>query len=93
MGAIIQPTDLTYKWQFKNGYKPEDIYRTFNGGLNGTPMPSYLDAFPNEIDRWALVAYILSLSPMERLALHLTDYRKGVASITARLDKAGRVKQ
>ncbi len=88
----IQPTDLTYKWQFKNGYGPEDIYRTFNGGLNGTPMPSYLDAFPAEQDRWALVAYILSLSPSRQPALHLADYRNGIASIAAQLDKNGRVK-
>ena len=89
----IQPTDLTYKWQFKNGYGPEDIYRTFNGGLNGTPMPSYLDAFPDERDRWALVAYILSLSPSDRPMLHLADYKKGVASVSSHLDKAGRAKQ
>ena len=38
-----------------------DIFRTVSTGLNGTPMPSYRDAFP-DADRWALSYYILSLS-------------------------------
>jgi mono/diheme cytochrome c family protein len=75
----IRATDLTYKWQFKNGYSPEDIYRTFNGGLNGTPMPSYLDSFENDRDRWALVAYVLSLSPERRPALRLAEFKEKIA--------------
>jgi len=75
----IRATDLTYKWQFKNGYTPEDIYRTFNGGLNGTPMPSYLDSFENDRDRWALVAYVLSLSPERRPALRLAEFKEKIA--------------
>ncbi len=88
----IQPADLTYKWEFKNGYRPEDVYRTMFGGLNGTPMPSYLDAFPNEQDRWAMVSYVLSLSPAQRPALHLSDYKAGVAAIGRRFDQNGRVR-
>jgi len=70
----IEAADLTYKWSFKNGHEPEDIYRTMIGGLNGTPMPSYDAALPAEADRWALVAYILSLSPRERPALHVAEF-------------------
>ena len=77
----IKATDLTYKWQFKNGYTPRDIYRTFNGGLNGTPMPSYKDMFTSDEDKWALVAYVLSLSPDKRPVLHLKDYRSKFASV------------
>jgi hypothetical protein len=87
----ITPTDLTYKWVFKNGFEPADIYRTIFGGLNGTPMPSYLSAFEDEKDRWALVSYVVSLSPAIRPALHLADYRQGVAAVGNRLNKEGRV--
>ncbi len=76
----IKTADLTYKWQFKNGYSPQDIYRTFNAGLNGTPMPSFKDIFTSDDDRWALVAYILSLSPQQRPSLHLKDFRTKFAS-------------
>jgi mono/diheme cytochrome c family protein len=75
-GYPIEATDLTYKWLFKNGHAPEDIYRTFNGGLNGTPMPSYLDVFSTDEERWALVAYVLSLSPGERPVLRLSEYKQ-----------------
>ena len=73
-GQAIKATDLTYKWSFRNGFRPEDIYRTMIGGLNGTPMPSYAEALPKEEDRWAMVAHILSLSPAERPAMKLADY-------------------
>ncbi|HVY62482.1 MAG TPA: c-type cytochrome, partial [Planctomycetota bacterium] len=56
----IRPANLTYKWTFKNGHEPGDIYRTIAGGLNGTPMPSY-NLKPE--DAWALVANILARSP------------------------------
>ncbi|HTY00719.1 MAG TPA: cytochrome c, partial [Bacteroidota bacterium] len=87
----INPTNLTYKWQFKNGFAPADVYRTIFGGLNGTPMPSYLSAFGDSTDQWALVSYVLSLSPASRPALHLADYHQGVAAVGKRLDKDGRV--
>jgi cbb3-type cytochrome c oxidase subunit III len=77
----IQPTDLTYKWLFKNGDKPSDIYRTLNGGLNGAPMPSYLDVFDKEEDRWALVSYVLSLSPEQRPVLHMNEFKQKFASV------------
>lgn len=86
----IKPTDLTYKWVFKNGHTPEDIYRTFNGGLNGTPMPSYLDSFENDGDRWALVAYVLSLSPEKRPVLRLAQFKQKIAEV---LDANGRVRE
>ena len=89
----ITPADLTYKWQFKNGYAPGDVYRTMFGGFNGTPMPSYLDAYPDSTDQWALVSYILSLSPDTRPVLHLSDYTAGVMALGARCDEHGRVRR
>jgi cytochrome c oxidase cbb3-type subunit 2 len=86
----IKPTDLTYKWQFKNGHSPVDIFRTFNGGLNGTPMPSYLDSFESEHDRWALVAYVLSLSPEKRPILPLARFKEKISRV---LDANGIVRE
>jgi mono/diheme cytochrome c family protein len=57
----IRPADLTQKWTFRGGSEREDIFRVLSTGLNGTPMPSFLDALPPE-QRWALTDYIESLS-------------------------------
>ena len=45
----IRPFDFT-TGNFKFGDSPQDVYRTFNTGLNGTPMPSFYDSilFPRE---------------------------------------------
>ncbi len=58
----IMPADLTRPETFGNGIPHEDIYRTIMTGLDGTPMPSYSDAFQGrEESAWDLVHYILSL--------------------------------
>ena len=57
----IAATDLTRPDRFKNGARPEDVYRTLVTGLAGTPMPSYADSL--ELDQmWDLAYYVLSLS-------------------------------
>lgn len=57
----IRPADLTMKWTFRGGGTRKDIFRTVSTGLNGTPMPSYVDSISEE-DRWHLVDYLSSLS-------------------------------
>lgn len=66
-GHPQKPFDFT-KGALKSGGAPEDVYRTFMTGLNGTAMPSYQDIFAapdgeniREGDAWNLVAYVLSL--------------------------------
>ena len=59
-GDLIVPFDFT-SGPVKGGSTPEMIYRTFMTGLDGTPMPSYQDALPDERDRWDLVSFCLSL--------------------------------
>lgn len=59
-GFPVRPADLT-TGQFRSGPTVTDIFRTISYGLSGTPMPSFIDSFP-ETDRWALSYYILSLS-------------------------------
>jgi mono/diheme cytochrome c family protein len=59
-GYPILPFDLT-KGHMKGGTTGADLYRVFMTGLNGTPMPSFVDSIaPNEA--WDLVHYIQSLS-------------------------------
>ena len=45
----IRPFDFT-SGAFKFGDSPADVYRTFNTGLTGTPMPSFFDTilYPRE---------------------------------------------
>jgi mono/diheme cytochrome c family protein len=57
----IRATDLRRPNRFKNGARPEDIYRTLVTGMAGTPMPSYGESLEPE-QAWDLVYYILSLA-------------------------------
>jgi cytochrome c oxidase cbb3-type subunit 2 len=59
----IRPYDFTRgPGLMKGGSTPQAIYRTFMTGLDGTPMPSFIDEL-EEHQRWQLVHYIRSLSP------------------------------
>ena len=84
----IRTADLTYRWTFRNGNRPEDVYRTIYGGLNGTPMPAYGAMLTEERDRWALVAAVLAMSPASPPVLHLADFAKDRAR---RIGPDGRV--
>ena len=43
-GYPIRAANLAQSWTFRGGSSREDIFRTMSTGLNGTPMPSFLDA-------------------------------------------------
>lgn len=58
----IRPADLTKPWNFRGGHTPEDLYRRLQGGLAGTPMPSFSDSLNNE-QTWDLINYVMSLGP------------------------------
>ena len=63
-GFRLPPANLTMPSSFKNGQRPEDLYRTIMAGLDGGAMPSYADFLEgNEEEAWHLVNYIRSLSP------------------------------
>jgi cytochrome c oxidase cbb3-type subunit I/II len=64
-GLPISPADLTLPLRFKNGARPQDVYRTLMTGLIGTPMPSYADALEPE-QAWDVIFYVLSLSETGR---------------------------
>lgn len=58
-GQPAVPADLR-RPAIKTGPEPRDLYRVLVTGLNGTPMPSFLES-TTEAQRWELVAYLLSL--------------------------------
>ena len=60
-GHPIRAANLAQSWTFRGGSSREDIFRTMSTGLNGTPMPSFLDALTPE-QRWAITDFIVSLS-------------------------------
>lgn len=74
-GFAIPPANLT-TGLFKSGASVRDIYRTITTGLNGTPMPTYVNSF-TEDQRWALAYYIVSLSaytdPLSGKPLAITE--------------------
>jgi mono/diheme cytochrome c family protein len=57
----IRPANLAQTWTFRGGSSREDIFRTMSTGLNGTPMPSFLDSLTPE-QRWAITDFIVSLA-------------------------------
>jgi mono/diheme cytochrome c family protein len=61
LGQPIRAADLTQSWTFRGGSSREDVFRTMTTGLNGTPMPSFVDSLSTE-QRWAITDYIASLS-------------------------------
>ena len=60
-GHPIRAANLAQSWTFRGGSTREDIFRTMSTGLNGTPMPSFLEALTPE-QRWAITDFIVSLS-------------------------------
>ena len=66
----IVPYDFTTGERFKCGQSNQDLYRIFMTGLDGTPMPSYLeDIKPDQA--WDLVHFLrtLQVNPEKQMAL------------------------
>jgi len=64
-GNVILPRDFTKGGtEMKSGPAPQDLYKAFSTGLDGTPMPSYSD-FLNPDQRWDLVHYVMSFGPAD----------------------------
>jgi mono/diheme cytochrome c family protein len=60
--AALKPPPRSFtKGDFKNGNKPQNLFDSITKGLPGSAMSGY--AHINETDRWALVAFVKSLSP------------------------------
>ncbi|MEP6990688.1 MAG: cytochrome c [bacterium] len=60
----IRPYNFSTGTRFKCGSTNADLYRIFMTGLDGTPMPSFVDQLkPN--DAWDLVHFLRTLQPAE----------------------------
>lgn len=91
-GHPLPAADLSQSWTFRGGSSREDIFRTMSTGLNGTPMPAFVDALQPE-QRWAISDFIVSLSGSTGpgysnlvVAKHVDDaidLAKGAASFAA----------
>ena len=71
-GSDTEVFDFTWG-VYKGGATAEALYRAFVTGLDGTPMPSYVDSLPEDEDRWALALYCLSLTRKRGLPFYLTE--------------------
>ncbi len=85
-GDLILPADMTKPWRYKNGAAVEDIYRTLTLGLNGTPMPSFMDAIPDDDDRWDLAMYVVSLLEPAATTDNVIDAEKIEGALPATVD-------
>lgn len=57
-GNSVKPRNFT-RGIYKGGSAPGDLFRTLTTGIEGTPMPAFLQMPEN--DRWNLISYLLSL--------------------------------
>ena len=60
-GFPIRIRNVTHPWKIKAGDEPIDIFTRFSTGINGSPMPSFIEGIPEASDRWALANFIKSL--------------------------------
>ncbi len=77
-GFPIMPANLTKCWNFRGNradpYNPANVFREVSTGLNGTPMPSFVDILSIE-ERWNVANFVISLCP--KMAIDpLTDKPK-----------------
>ena len=60
-GRHINSRDFTNPGSFRTGWTEAEIVRTFETGLNGTPMPTYTGAMSAQ-ENYDLAAYVMSLA-------------------------------
>jgi len=59
----IKPFNFVEEHRFKCGISDLDLYRIFMTGMDGTPMPAYIDNVKPD-EAWDLVFYLRALQPM-----------------------------
>jgi mono/diheme cytochrome c family protein len=66
-GHVTRAADLT-SGMLRGGQEPMDVYRRIYGGINGTPMPGFANAFADKPEAlWDLVAYVKFISNRRRV--------------------------
>ncbi len=74
-GFPIRIRNVTHPWKIKSGGDPIDIFTRFSTGINGTPMPSFIEGIPEAADRWALANFINSLQHQQTAHRVLKAFR------------------
>ncbi len=74
-GFPIRIRNVTHPWKIKAGGDPIDIFTRFSTGINGTPMPSFIEGIPEAADRWALANFINSLQHQQTTHRVLKAFR------------------
>jgi mono/diheme cytochrome c family protein len=59
-GRSVRATNLDEPWTFRGGDAVRDIFLRFRTGMNGTPMPSFIDA-ASEAEMWQLALFVKSM--------------------------------
>ncbi len=74
-GFPIRPADLHKCWNFRGNrrdpYNPANIFREVSTGLNGTPMPSFVETL-SEDQRWDVANFVISLCPKKHIDTQTT---------------------
>lgn len=60
----VRPADFSRPADFKCGQRPQDVYRTLTNGMDGAPMPSFVEGL-TDAQRWDLVQFVLSVGAAE----------------------------
>jgi mono/diheme cytochrome c family protein len=60
LGNPLYPRNLTKPWTYKSGHEAKDIFMRDSAGIEGTPMPGYMNSLSEE-ERWHLAHFIQSL--------------------------------
>lgn len=67
-GLPIRAADLSEPWNFNGGSSVEEVHARILTGLDGTPMPSAIEALQADIvtedEVWHLAHYVSSLAPV-----------------------------
>ncbi len=87
LGEPIEAANLTQGWRYRGGHKASEIFARLMAGLDGTPMPSYVDAISPE-DGWQVAHYVQSLQQAPRWGERLQVARVDGALPTAADDPA-----
>jgi mono/diheme cytochrome c family protein len=74
-GRPTKPADLTRR-PFKSGDTAEDVYRALATGMDGTPMPSFLDALDPE-PIWTLAIHVVKMEKKSAKPVKHDDERLG----------------
>jgi mono/diheme cytochrome c family protein len=85
-GRPLPATNLTEPWTFRGGATPQDVYLRFRTGMNGTPMPSFVEA-ATDAELRNVAAYVLTLArkPVwEMTAEEVTAFYRAQAAEAAR---------